>query len=228
MADLGAGAGSMAVSVFQTKDGGATWKRTYTNDPNIEGAGDTLPLGGIKYGLVPLNMQTAWIGGVTYSTGTVYLFRTNDGGRTWTRTNLELSPEAQNGDLSFDKMQFVSSTEGILSLRIGGDSLQTVIYSTHDGGNAWSLAPAKLPSAGTLEILSAQDMIFYGNNQFYSTQDAAKTWKIVPPNVAFDEMLSNMTFANSLTGWVITSDSSDHRALYKTTDGAATWFPIIP
>jgi photosystem II stability/assembly factor-like uncharacterized protein len=228
MADLGAGAGSMAVSVFQTKDGGATWKRTYTNDPNIEGVSDTLPLGGIKYSIVPLNTLTAWIGGVTYSTGTVYLFRTDDGGKTWFKVNLKLSPEAQNGDLSVDKMEFVSSTEGILSLRIGGDSMQTVIYSTNDGGNTWSLAPAKLPSAGTLEIVSARGMIFYGNNQFYTTQDAAKTWKIIPPNVAFGESLTNMTFANSSTGWVITSDSSDHRALYKTTDGGATWSPIIP
>ena len=67
MADLGVGAGSMAVSVFQTKDGGATWTRAYTNDPNLEGAGDSLPLGGIKDMLVPLDMNTAWIGGVIYS-----------------------------------------------------------------------------------------------------------------------------------------------------------------
>ena len=33
MADLGVGAGSDAVAVFLTTDGGQTWKQTYINDP---------------------------------------------------------------------------------------------------------------------------------------------------------------------------------------------------
>jgi hypothetical protein len=65
LADLGIGAGSNAVAVFQTSDGGATWTQTYTNDPNSKDAGDSLPLGGIKSDLIPLNMQTAWVSGVT-------------------------------------------------------------------------------------------------------------------------------------------------------------------
>ncbi len=28
-------------------------------------------------------MQTAWIGGVVYAPGNVYLFRTDDGGKNW-------------------------------------------------------------------------------------------------------------------------------------------------
>jgi hypothetical protein len=67
LADLGVGAGSNAVAVFQTMDGGATWTQTYTNDPNNPDAGDSLPLGGIKSDLVPLNAQTAWVTGVIYS-----------------------------------------------------------------------------------------------------------------------------------------------------------------
>ena len=51
MASLGAGAGSMGVAIYQTNDGGSSWTDTYTNDPNVQGAGDSLPLGGI--GTVP-------------------------------------------------------------------------------------------------------------------------------------------------------------------------------
>lgn len=90
MADLGIGAGSMAIAIFQTTDGGATWTRTYTNDPSIEGAGDSLPLGGIKVMMVPLDMKTAWIGGVIYSSGSTYLFHTDDGGKTWSQVTMML------------------------------------------------------------------------------------------------------------------------------------------
>lgn len=228
MADLGAGAGSNAVSVFQTTDAGATWTRTYTNDPNLEGAGETLPLGGLKDQITPINMQTAWISGVVYAPGTVYLFRTDDGGKTWFKINLVLSPEAQAGDLAVDQVKFISPTQGVLSLRVGTDSLQTVIYTTNDGGNTWDLAPAKIPGSGSLDILSAQEMVFYNRDQFYVTKDAAKTWSLVPPDVAFGDSFASMSFANSTTGWAITADSSNHYTLYKTIDGSATWFPIIP
>jgi hypothetical protein len=79
LADLGVGAGSNAVAVFQTADGGATWTQTYINDPNSPEAGDSLPLGGIKSDLAPLNMDCLgyWR---DYSPGTVYLYRTDDGG----------------------------------------------------------------------------------------------------------------------------------------------------
>lgn len=228
MADLGAGAGSNAVSVFQTIDGGVTWTRTFTNDPNLEGAGDTLPLGGLKYAITPLNMQTAWISGVVYAPGSVYLFRTDDGGKTWFKIDLVLSPEAQVGDLAVEQVRFFPPTDGLLSLRIGTDMMQTVIYTSKDGGNTWELAPAKLPNAGELNIVSAQEMVYYDRDQFYVTNDAAQSWSIIPPDVGFADSFSNMSFANSSTGWVIASATSSHHALYKTTDGGATWIATIP
>jgi photosystem II stability/assembly factor-like uncharacterized protein len=228
MADLGAGAGSNAVSVFQTTNGGTTWTRTFTNDPNLDGAGDTLPLSGIKYAITPINMQTAWISGVVYAPGSVYLFRTDDGGKTWSQVDLTLSPEGQLGDLSVEQVKFVSPTDGALSLRIGTDIMQTVIYTTNDGGDTWVLAPAKLPNAGELNIVSAQEMVFYNRDQFYVTEDAAQTWSIIPPDVAFGDNFASMSFANLTIGWVITADASDHHTLYKTTDGGATWSAIIP
>ena len=134
LADLGVGAGSNAVAVFQTRDGGATWTQTYTNDPNTPDAGDSLPLGGIKSDLVPLNMQTAWVSGVIYSPGTVYLYRTDDGGHTWSPVNLELPAGAENFELGIDKdqMQFVSANDGFLVVRMSGEATQTAVYTTND------------------------------------------------------------------------------------------------
>jgi photosystem II stability/assembly factor-like uncharacterized protein len=38
----------------------------------------------------------------------------------------------------------------------------------------------------------------------------------------------SMQFVNATTGWVLTSDASSHRSLYKTIDGGNTWTTIIP
>lgn len=228
MADLGVGAGSMAIAVFQTTDGGATWSRTYTNDPGIEGAGDSLPLGGIKVMLVPLDMNTAWVGGVIYSSGSTYLFHTDDGGKTWSQVSMMLPGNAQSSELTIEQVKFLSPTQGFLAIRLTSATLETIFYTSNDGGQTWDPAPATLPSSGKLEIPSANEMIFYSSNQFYVTKDAANTFEIIDPNIAFGESLTDMSFINATIGWVITTSPTNQRTLYKTTDGGLTWFPLIP
>ncbi|MFN8383348.1 MAG: hypothetical protein U0V02_15500 [Anaerolineales bacterium] len=228
MADLGVGAGSMAVAIFQTTDGGATWTRSYTNDPNTDGAADSLPLGGIKVMLVPLDMNTAWIGGVIYSSGSTYLFRTEDGGKSWSQVTMMLPGEAQSSELTIEQVKFLSPTQGFLAIRLTSASLETIFFTTQDGGQTWDPAPVKLPNSGILEIPSASEMIFYYDSQFYITKDGAKTFETVTPNIAFGESLTDMSFVDAITGWVITTSPTNQRSLYKTTDGGLTWSPLIP
>ena len=230
LADLGVGAGSNAVAVFQTKDGGATWTQAYTNDPNLPDAGDSLPLGGIKSDLIPLNMQTAWVSGVTYASGSVYLFRTDDGGHTWSQVTLELPAGAENYELGIDRdqMQFFSAKDGFLVVRMSGEANQTAVYTTNDAGNTWTLTSTLIPNAGASEFLSAEEAIIYNGEQFYVTHDAAQTWSTVSPNVVFGDSFASMDFVNLNTGWVITLDPSNHRSLNRTNDGGATWSPVVP
>ncbi|MBI5839680.1 MAG: hypothetical protein HZB19_06225 [Chloroflexi bacterium] len=227
-ADLGAGAGSNAVSIFVTQDGGVTWSQRFTNDPNLPNSNDTLPLGGIKGGIVPINMQTAWIGGVIYSPATVYLYRTDDGGVTWSQVNLELPPNSQTSEVAVSEMKFVSAADGFIALRITGEEYRTAFYATHDAGSTWSLLPTVLQGTGTTEFISAQEIVFYNGQQFHVTRDAGVTWGAAAPDVVFGDFFASMTFANASTGWVIMSDLSNHRTLYRSTDGGAAWFPIIP
>jgi photosystem II stability/assembly factor-like uncharacterized protein len=229
LADLGVGAGSNAVAVFQTSDGGASWTQTYTNDPNIPEAGDSLPLGGIKADLVPLDMQTAWVGGVVYSPGTVYLYRTDDGGQNWTQVNLELPEGAENFELGIDEdqIQFVSPQDGFLVVRMSGDSTETAVYTTNDGGDTWQLTPTLIPNAGASDFMSAEEAIIYNGEQFYVTRDAARTWTTVSPDIVFGDSFATMEFVNPNSGWIITV-ADDKRSLYRTHDGGATWLPVSP
>ncbi|MGB8984037.1 MAG: hypothetical protein WCC12_19360 [Anaerolineales bacterium] len=233
LADLGMGAGSNAVAVFQTSDGGLTWTQTYTNDPNNPQAGDSLPLGGLKSDLVPLDMQTAWVGGVIYSPGTIYLHRTDDGGRTWSPVELELPAGAENFELGIDRdqMQLVTDRDGFLAVRMAGDSTRTAVYVTHDAGRTWTLTPTLIPDAGASDFLSAQDAVIYNGQQFYVTHDAAATWSTVSPDIVFGDAFAGMDFVNTNAGWIITVDLNDpenHRSLYRTGDGGVTWSAVLP
>lgn len=231
MAGLGVATGRMGVAIFQTSDGGATWDRKYINDPTAPGAADSLPLGGLKSGLVPHTMQTAWVPGVTYSPGTVYLYRTDDGGVTWSQVSLPLPTGAESFELSMDRnqMKFVTANDGFLTIRMTRDMTQTAVYITHDGGNTWELTPTLIPYSGSADFLSATEAVIYNGSQFYVTRDAARTWSVIPPDVVFGETFAWLDFVNSLNGWVITLDpATNHRSLYRTTDGGATWLPVIP
>ena len=229
LADLGVGAGSNAVAVFQTSDGGANWEQKYTNDPNLSNAGESLPLGGIKNGLTALNTQTAWVYGVIYASGAIYLYRTDDGGANWKQQSLPLPEGAENAELSFDQVAFVTPTNGFLIMRIASNEVNLAVYVSNDSGNTWSLTPTLIPNGGTSDFMSAQEAVIYNGEQFYVTRDAARTWNIIPPDVLFDESFAGMDFVNALFGWVITVDpTTNHRVLYRTSDGGATWFPVIP
>lgn len=230
LADLGVGAGSNAVAVYRTTSGGAVWERMYTNDPNDPESGTSLPLGGIKSDLVPLDRDTAWVTGTVYAPGEVYLHHTDDGGRTWNPVTVQLPESAQNFELGIEdeQMKFVSGTHGFLALRMSGESIQTVVYVTENAGNTWTPMPTVIEGAGPSAFLSEQEAVLYNGEQFYVTRDAARSWSMISPDIVFAESFVGMEFVNLLSGWVITIDPSNHKSLYRTHDGGATWLPVIP
>jgi len=228
LADLGVGAGSNAVAVYQTTDSGATWTQKFTNDPNRDNSSDSLPLGGLKYGLTALNMQAAWIHGVIYAPGTPYLFRTDDGGATWAPVSLPLSPDAENAELTIEQIS-IAGDRVFLIMRNTSDAINTPIYVSNDSGATWSLTSTLIPGSGAVDFLSADELIVYNREQFYVTRDAANTWSIIPPDIKFGDSFSGMDFISTTTGYVVSQDpTTSRRSLYRTDDGGATWFPVIP
>ena len=230
LADLGVATGSNAVSIYQTTSSGNSWNQVYTNDPNVEKPGNSLPFSGIKEGLVPKDMETAWVKGVTYTPGEVYLYRTDDGGQSWKEVSLKLPEGVENAELAIygDQMKFVSPEDGFLAVNISGESNQTAVYVTHNAGDTWTLTPEMLTGAAASDFLSAKEAVIYDGKQFNVTHDGAQTWVSVTPNVDFSDSFAGMEFVNASSGWVTTLDAANHRSLYRTSDGGQTWFAVIP
>ena len=149
----------------------------------------------------------------------------------WTPVTLPLPAGSEDFELGIDKdqMQFVSAKDGFLVIRMSGEQSLPVVYVTEDGGETWTLTPAVIPDAGESDFLSAQAAVIYNGEQFYVTRDAARTWSTVSPDIVFGDSFAAMDFVNPESGWVITFDATNNRrSLYRTTDGGATWLPVVP
>lgn len=224
MASLGAGAGSMGVAMYQSVDGGSTWAQTYTNDPNQQGAGDSLPLGGLKDGLTPLDIKTAWVGGITYAPGIVYLYKTQDNGQTWNLIPIQVPTGYEQAELETLGPKFVTQDAAYLPVTLSSQNgVLLAIYSSHDGGKSWQTTPTLIPQGGSTDFVSVQDGFIWNGTNFYVTKDGALTWTTVPPDVSFGDNFSGMDFVSPSVGFVLTNDASGNRSLYETTNGAANW-----
>jgi photosystem II stability/assembly factor-like uncharacterized protein len=174
-------------------------------------------------------MITAWVYGIVYAPGSPYLYRTDNAGQLWEQVEIPLPAEAENAELTIEQIKFVTPNDAFLVMRLTSDNINLAIYTSNDSGNTWTLTPTLIPDAGPADILSANEVVIYNGSQFYITRDAGQTWSIIPPDVNFGDTFAQMDFADVSTGWVITIDpTANHRSLYKTGDGGATWFPVVP
>ncbi|HEY9152785.1 MAG TPA: YCF48-related protein, partial [Anaerolineales bacterium] len=227
MSSLGVAVGSNAVAIFQTTDGGQTWKQTYINDPTQAGAASTLPLGGLKDGITPTDMSNAWIGGITYAPGVVYLYQTQDGGQTWKLQPVQIPAGYEQGQLETVGPQFVSAQDAFMPLHVTNQyGMMMAIYYSHDGGLNWALTPTLIPNGGSMNFVSATDGFVWNGTNFYVTHDGAKTWTTVSPGISFGDNFAGMDFVSTTTGFVLTNDVTGTRVLYKTTDGGTTWVAV--
>ena len=214
----------MAVAIYQTTDAGATWTQNYTNDPTQGGAGDSLPLGGLKDGLAATSMQAAWIGGVTYAPGTVYLFQTGDAGHTWKKKYVQAPLGYEEAELETRGPVFLGSSTAFLPVHVSSQNgILLAIYVTHDGGATWIQSPAYVPQGGASDFVSETSGFVWNGSGFYVTADSAQTWTIVSPDVPFSASFAGMDFVDLQVGYVLTDDGAGNRRLYKTLDGGRTW-----
>lgn len=146
----------------------------------------------------------------TTSTYGGHVYKTLDGGVTWTALN--------NGNDIIDEgitsIFFLDPNNGFIS----GGFNQRKVMKTIDGGSTWSQVESI--SFGQLQFINNQigyaHRIGYSNGRMYKTTDGGNTWNI---SIEVDEKINAFDFVDENNGYFV----GDQGLIYKTNDGGTNW-----
>ncbi|MDI3310232.1 MAG: hypothetical protein QJR05_02205 [Thermoanaerobacterium sp.] len=197
-----------------------------------------------------LDSNNGWISWINYNDAALYIFKTTDGGKTWSKLSYKLPQFTQ----SISKIQFVTPNTGWLLAVSDGAAEQQIkyLFRTNDGGKTWekinvtsSDSYSGLPLVGT-----STDMIFYGVDNgwvgvsnpisadviLYKTMDGGNTWSkvSVPTPQCYEKYCivsaSVPVFKDDKNGTlnidfyrISNGKSENHTVTYVTNDGGNTW-----
>jgi photosystem II stability/assembly factor-like uncharacterized protein len=237
--DVGAGHG--VTVIYQTQDGGTTWKQLMLNNPNgmvgrVPGGIDTCNICGDVFYYSSNRMIIIRGDLASDPGGAVYLSLSTDLGNTWKDLRLPL-PDSKFADGFVAPMQpvFFNDSDGVLPFEILDQTFVngvTAIYSTHDGGQTWQTNSTVLENASSIAFLSPQDAFAVCGNTLCVTHDGAQTWQTLSTNLNFgysdsSEYVEKFHFITPSLGWALTAYNSSH-TLWKTSDGGTTWEELKP
>ena len=213
--------------IFQTMDGGKTWKKVYA-DTGI------YPKRALQlYNLTWLSPDV-----IVASADSSYIIRSVDGGKTWTKTKI------YDGHYSIKSMYFCDSLNGVLfDAKVVPNEEYNRPLVTSDGGATWQLIPGpKEPVEWSQTMISRGACIAPGKyigfeikEKEYAlsrTTDYGKTWdrKFNPfPLLTEKEGYGKLFFIDSLNGWFSLPESFDKNLhsyptlVAQTNDGGESW-----
>src|SRR5579859_4032672 len=216
----GVAAGSQAVDLFRSTDGGQTWSI-------VARAPGSLPLGGDKSGMGWVSASTGWVTGcVCAAENTVLLSRTQDRGVTWQSQSLPLP--ALQAAISTQPPVFFSATEGLLPATFNeAGSTILAVYATHDGGAIWSHSTLLTAAGSAWDFLTMQQGWVVGANgsSVAVTSNGGQSWLLINPGANFRN-ISQLDFVSAQEGWAISTATPDAPVLLKTMDGGQTWAQV--
>ena len=184
-------------SILRTTNGGDNWQIIFTQSSRR--------FSKIKFA----NNSTGFISGGSGS-GTPYLYKTTDGGNSWSTV-----PGATLGNAFWDDMSVINVDTIWLT---DDNSLNGGVYFTSNGGVSWvqqfsggNQNPDRIYMLnGTTGFMSKNG----GSPNIYRTTNSGINWSI---NVS-GHYMRDMKFADALTGWYSYGNNA-----YKTTNAGNNW-----
>lgn len=243
--------------VIATTDGGATWAAVHAsaaaglNAISFSGSGAGWSVGTAGCLLETGDLGATWASrskgasgdlssvffidperGWAIASGTLY--RTTDGGGTWTANPAPVLDDPRLANFSFTSLQFADADTGLLTGSYVIQSqvafeMASVVLRTTDGGTTWNTArrqefeyilDLQMLDADTGFALAAVVDLTTGNIQSkcLSTTDGGLAWTAREGRIAAS-VLYSLDFTDSKTGWA----AGESGMIYRTLDGGLTW-----
>jgi photosystem II stability/assembly factor-like uncharacterized protein len=221
---------------YDGSGGGATVQEfTRTTDGNTWTPG-TIDVGDPALSLTnlsPVSATTAWVGAFDSTNGLGGVFKTTDGGATWSAQNIAAYTTA--GASWFDAVHFFDANIGITVGDPTGTGLgEFEVYRTTDGGTSWTaVAAAALPNPLNAEYgynggyAASGDTMWFTTNKgrLFRTTDKGVTWSVSQaPLTDFGSAAQSGTvhFSDPNNGCLLKTVGTTY-TFYTTTNGGTTW-----
>ncbi|HLN53076.1 MAG TPA: C10 family peptidase [Lentimicrobium sp.] len=211
----------------KTTDGGVTWV------PGQVIGGTTYGIGNIC-GLDENIAYVALYNGVGNQNNTCGIYKTSNGGLTWTQL-----PGALQGSASFaNNVYFWNEQEGMCHGDVRDGYFE--IYTTVNGGMTWQRVPQAnitggVPASGeggwtSVIATTGENTVMFGTNKgkVYISDDRGFTWRVTNAGITpgTNGGINSIAFTDPMNG--IVAQTVAPVSYRKTSDGGATWQTITP
>lgn len=205
----------------KSTDGGNTWT---SGNINLGTGQTTLNISSIT----AVSETTAWVSAHPNPTGNGGIWKTADGGTTWTKQTTALF---NTSDSFTNVVYFWDANIGFTQGDPSGGYFE--IYTTVDGGTTWTRVPsANIPAPLTGEYGYVHNYDVVGNTIWFGTNkgrlfksiDQGLNWTVTQsPITDFGGTISgSYSFSDTTKGLLLASNGT----LYKTINGGTNWLPL--
>ena len=233
-----AAAGSSALFIYRTTDGGDRWSEVEQTSFMATPRPFSIPLGCDKNQASFLDAHTGWVTAGCNS-GSSFLYVTDDGGNSWRSQALGVKV-SEYGYTTYPP-QFVNGATGFMVGFIGNaPGPPATLFVTTNSGTTWTAGPTPGYFPGASSFIDPDDgwISFSGDTQttpaiqpgLWVTRNAGRTWSNLHPNITLDGL--SLDFVTAELGWAATatptptSDTPSSTGFVQTTDGGHTWTAV--
>lgn len=229
LSDQGVGAGSHYVSLYYSVDGGQTWELRFEHDP-ADPDDHGLPTGGFKSYFGFLSSNIGLVSGSVPIPGSVYLFRTANGGISWNQSECQGLPMDENQDSSVDKIIQINPTTAVLPVRsyLANGNNVTYFCSTSDAAESWQYM-GMLENVEFFDFGTQLNGVAYGQGKMFQTGDGGKTWTETTSGLPPAVTPVSLDMIDELAGFLtvtISPETLSDNYIFMTENNGEDWQPI--